>query len=98
PWGGGAVTAPAAPRTTAVTSAADGRTHQVADDDYTAGLVARSGRYTALCGHTVVAAALVCPPGPACRDCAALAVTRRRTRQGRHRRDARPGRHRGGAR
>ncbi|MBA3575575.1 MAG: hypothetical protein H0W37_11585 [Pseudonocardiales bacterium] len=58
------MSAPAAPRTTPVTSATDGRTHRIADDAYLAGLVAGSGRYTALCGRRVVAAALVCPPGP----------------------------------
>ncbi|MGH4019320.1 MAG: hypothetical protein ACRDT0_08805 [Pseudonocardiaceae bacterium] len=95
------MSATTAPRTTPVTSAADGRVHWVADDAYTAGLAAHSGRYTALCGHTVVAAAMVCPPGPACRNCAtaaAIAVAPRRIRQGRHRQDTRPGRHRGGTR
>ena len=93
--------APTAPRATPVTSGADGRCHRVADDAYTAGLTARSGRYTALCGHRVVAAALVCPPGPDCQGCAAAAaivVTPHPTRRGRHRRGARPGRHRDGAR
>ena len=92
------MSAPAAPRTIPVTSLADGRCHRVADDAYTAGPAARRGQYTALCGHAVVAAALICPPGPDCRSCAALAVIRRRTRRGRHRRDTGPGRHRGGAR
>lgn len=88
PWGWRAVNTPTAPRTTLVTSAADGCSHQVADDAYTAGLAARRGRYTALCGHRVVAAALVCPPGPDCRGCAAaatVAVTPLPTRRGRHR-------------
>ncbi|MCA1674102.1 MAG: hypothetical protein LC799_18525 [Actinobacteria bacterium] len=90
---------PTAPRTTPVTSVADGRCHRVGDGAYTTGLAARRGRYTALCGHRVVAAALVCPPGPDCRECAAAAaVTPHPTRRGRHRRGARPGRHRGDAR
>ena len=96
------MTIPAALRTTPVTSGADGRCHRVADDAYTTGLVARSGRYTALCGHRVVAAALVCPPGPDCQGCAAaaatVAVTPHPTTRGRHRRGPHPGRHRGGAR
>ena len=96
------MTVPAALRTTPVTSGADGRCHRVADDAYTAGLVARSGRYTALCGHRVVAAALVCPPGPDCQGCAAVAaavaVTPHPTTRGRHRRGTRPARHRGGVR
>ena len=96
------MTIPAALRTTPVTSGADGRCHRVADDAYTTGLVARSGRYTALCGHRVVAAALVCPPGPDCQGCAAaaaaVAVTPHATTRARHRRGARQGRHRGGAR
>ncbi len=94
------VTAPAAPRTIPVTSGIDGRCHLVTDDAYTAGLTARSGRYTTLCGHRVVAAALVSPPGPDCRGCAAatVAVTPHPTRRGRHRRGTRSGRHRGGAR
>lgn len=83
-----------APHAAPVTSLADGRCHWVADDAYTAGLASRSGRYTALCGHRVVAAALVCPPGPDCRGCAAVAaravaVTPHPTRRGRHRGGAR---------
>ncbi len=84
--------APAAPRATPVTSAADGRCHRGADDAYTAGPAARSGRYTELCGHRVLAAALVCPPGPDCRSCAAaaaVAVTPPPIRRGRHRGAAR---------
>jgi hypothetical protein len=68
------VTAPAAPRTIPVTSGIDGRCHLVTDDAYTAGLAARSGRYITLCGHRVVAAALVSPPGPDCQGCAAAAT------------------------
>ncbi|MGH4017775.1 MAG: hypothetical protein ACRDT0_00735, partial [Pseudonocardiaceae bacterium] len=67
------MSAPTAPRTTPVTGAVDGRCHRVADDDYTAGLTARSGRYTALCGRQVPSVAMVCPPGPDCAGCAAAA-------------------------
>ncbi|MGH3978539.1 MAG: hypothetical protein ACRDRZ_05995, partial [Pseudonocardiaceae bacterium] len=67
------MTAPAVPRTTPVTSATDGRTHRITDDAYTAALVERSGRYTALCGRRVPSVPMVCPPGPECRGCAAAA-------------------------
>jgi len=96
------VTAPAVPRTIPVTSGIDGRCHRVAEDAYTAGLTARSGRYTALCGHRVTAAALVSPPGPDCQGCAAaaaaVAVTPHPTRRERHRRGAHRSRHRHSAR
>jgi len=95
------VTAPAVPRTIPVTSGIDGRCHRVAEDAYTAGLTARSGRYTALCGHRVTAAALVSPPGPDCQGCAAAAmaaVTPHPTRRERHRRGAHRSRHRHSAR
>ena len=88
------------PRTTPVTSSIDGRCHQVTDDAYTTGLTTRSGRYTALCGHRVLAAALVCPPGPDCWGCAATAaaLTPHPVSRGRHRRGTHPGRHRRGTR
>ncbi|MGH4021509.1 MAG: hypothetical protein ACRDT0_20210 [Pseudonocardiaceae bacterium] len=87
------MTAPAAARTMPVTSVTDGRRHRVAEDAYTAGLVAGSGRYTALCGRRVASAALVCPPGPDCRGCVAAAGVPHPG--GRHRRTTRRGRHRG---
>ncbi|MDQ3988185.1 MAG: hypothetical protein M3291_03120 [Actinomycetota bacterium] len=90
--------APIGSRTTPVTSVADGRCHRVADDAYAVGWAAHSGRYVAVCGHRVVAAALVCPPGPDCYGCAAAAGVQCHIGRGRHRRGARPGRHRGGAR
>ncbi|MDQ3885726.1 MAG: hypothetical protein M3308_01595 [Actinomycetota bacterium] len=86
------------PRTTPVTSVADGRSHRVTDDAYAAGWAARNGRYVALCGHRVVAAALVCPPGPDCYGCAAAAGVRLRIGRGRHRHSTHPGRRRGRAR
>ncbi|MGH3977471.1 MAG: hypothetical protein ACRDRZ_00455 [Pseudonocardiaceae bacterium] len=65
------------------------------DYAYTAGLTARSGRYTALCGHQVPSVAMVCPPGPDCAGCAAAAGAP--LPSGRHRRPTRRGRRRGGA-
>ncbi|MGH3978026.1 MAG: hypothetical protein ACRDRZ_03330, partial [Pseudonocardiaceae bacterium] len=62
--GGRAVSAPAVARTMPVTSTTDGRCHRIADDDYTAALIAGSGRYTALCGRRVPSAPMICPPGP----------------------------------
>ncbi len=61
-----------APRTTPIT-ATDRRCHRITDDAYTAGLVAGSGRYIALCGRSVASTAIVCPSGPDCRSCAAAA-------------------------
>lgn len=53
-----------------VTSTRDGFEHLVADGD---GMTPGSaGRYVALCGRAVWAAALVCPPGPRCRACVAV--------------------------
>ncbi|MGH4018985.1 MAG: hypothetical protein ACRDT0_07040, partial [Pseudonocardiaceae bacterium] len=60
------MTAPAVARTMPVTSATDGRCHRIAEDDYSAGLVERTGRYTALCGRGVPSAPMVSPPGPDC--------------------------------
>lgn len=95
------MTTSTAPRSIPVTSAADGRCHRIADDAYTAGFAERKGRYTALCGHRVLAAAMVCPPGPDCHGCAAAAaaatVTPRPAGRGRHRRGTHPGRHRRGS-
>ena len=56
-------------RPMAMTSTADGRDHLLSQQATTAGLVAGHGKYTALCGRLVVAAALVTPPGPTCLDC-----------------------------
>ncbi|MGH4022604.1 MAG: hypothetical protein ACRDT0_25885 [Pseudonocardiaceae bacterium] len=92
------MSAPAVARTMPVTSTTDGRCHRIADDDYTAALVAGSGRYTALCRRRVASAALVCPPGPECRGCAAAAGATHSGGPGRHRRVTRRGRHRRGAR
>lgn len=65
-----------------VTSARDGREHLVTQEAMTPG---SAGRYPALCGRQVWAAALTCPVGPPCRDCFAVgtayAAGRRRHRQ-----------------
>ncbi|MGH3885966.1 MAG: hypothetical protein ACRDSZ_05225 [Pseudonocardiaceae bacterium] len=55
-----------------VTSTVDGRDHLINDRAMADGHAASRGQFTALCGHLVVAAALVAPPGPPCRDCAAV--------------------------
>ncbi|HKR49589.1 MAG TPA: hypothetical protein VJT72_08405 [Pseudonocardiaceae bacterium] len=55
--------------TVLVTSVRDGFEHLVDDAAMTA---ENAGRYVALCGHAVQAAALVCPPGPPCQTCAAV--------------------------
>ena len=75
----------------AVTCAKDRRCHRVTDEALAAARAAPGGRPTALCGHHVLATALVCPPGLDCQGCAAAAAPRR-TDPGRHRRRTR-GRH-----
>jgi hypothetical protein len=52
-----------------VTSATDGLSHRVSQQMYDACLAEGSGRYLALCGRTVPAAALITQPGPVCRLC-----------------------------
>jgi len=52
-----------------MTCASDGRHHLVSDQATAAGLTARHGKYAAVCGHVVVAASMVAPPGPTCLDC-----------------------------
>jgi len=76
----------------AVTCAKDRRCHRVTDEALAVARATPGGRPPALCGHPVLATALVCPPGPDCQGCAA-AATPRRTDRGRHRRRTR-GRHR----
>ncbi|MGH3930764.1 MAG: hypothetical protein ACRDTF_12385, partial [Pseudonocardiaceae bacterium] len=56
-------------RSTTMTCTVDGRDHLVSDQATTAGLMAGHGHYVAICGHRVVAAPLVTPPGPTCFDC-----------------------------
>ncbi len=52
-----------------VTCARDGREHQVSDREMDAG---HTGPRVALCGHEVLPAVLVCPPGPPCSGCIAV--------------------------
>jgi hypothetical protein len=54
-----------------MTSVIDGRTHSVAPDSFDAGIRAGRGRYRAVCGTVVVAAALTGAPGPSCPACRA---------------------------
>lgn len=70
------------PRPARVTSTVDGRDHLIDDRTMADDRAESHGQFTALCGHLVVAAALVAPPGPSCRDCAALL---RRSEVSRHR-------------
>ena len=58
-----------ATRPATLTSTADGRDHLISAHATLAGITAGRGKYTALCGHGVVAAPLVVPPGPTCFDC-----------------------------
>lgn len=52
-----------------VTSARDSVEHLVHEEAMAPG---NAGRCVALCGHAVLAAALVCPPGPRCPSCTAV--------------------------
>ncbi len=52
-----------------VTCAGDGREHLVSDAERDTG---HTGRRVALCGHEVLAAVLVWPPGPPCSGCIAV--------------------------
>lgn len=70
-----------------VTSTGDGFEHLVADTEMTPG---SAGRYVALCGRSVWAAALACPPGPRCPACITMHNTVQGGRQ-RHRRTDRRG-------
>ncbi|MGH8922578.1 MAG: hypothetical protein ACRD0H_30280 [Actinomycetes bacterium] len=58
-----------ATRPATMTSTADGRNHLISEQATATGLAAGRGEYVAICGHLVVAAALVVPPGATCFDC-----------------------------
>jgi len=79
-----------ASHTILLTCSADGRSHQVTDELMAAGLRARTGRYRAVCGHTVTATAMLTPDGRPCPDCAVVAAAPNPSdcpqRSGRHRR------------
>lgn len=62
-----------------VTSTRDGFEHLVADTEMAPG---SAGRYVALCGRSVWAAALVCPPGPRCPPASRSATPPRRVGDG----------------
>ncbi|MGH4020643.1 MAG: hypothetical protein ACRDT0_15720, partial [Pseudonocardiaceae bacterium] len=70
-----------------VTCVRNGREHLVSWDAMEVG---RSGRYVALCGCDVMAAALASPPGPPCSRCIAV----RSDRAGRSHSAGRRARHR----
>lgn len=55
-----------------VTCAVDGIDHAVTDENMSTGVNAGRGHYTAVCGDSVVPAALTAPPGQACSRCAAV--------------------------
>lgn len=63
-----------------MTCVADGREHWIADSVSGA---RRSGRYPALCGRQVMAAALAAPQGPACPACAVVLAEGYRRRRSR---------------
>jgi hypothetical protein len=58
-----------APLVTWVTCGLDRSDHAISDDDMAVGLAMGAGRYAALCGNTVCAASLMCPPGRRCPLC-----------------------------
>ena len=64
---------PAGMRVVPVSCAEDGQEHMVTDKQMGVDRASRSGRYTALCGHLVRTAAMVCPPGRSCPRCAETA-------------------------
>lgn len=55
-----------------VTCSTDQRRHLVDDVSLTRGAADSSGRFPALCGHTVLAASLADPPGQDCPLCVAV--------------------------
>ena len=52
-----------------LTAAADGLRHRITEPAYEEGLTTGAGRYTALCGRSVMTAALITVPGPVCHEC-----------------------------
>jgi hypothetical protein len=54
-----------------VTGADDGLSHRVPQQVYDQCLASGEGRYLALCGRLVPAAALIIQPGPVCQLCLA---------------------------
>lgn len=52
-----------------LTGAVDGRSHRISTDDLAAGMARGGGRYTVLCGRSVLASSLSAKPGRACTEC-----------------------------
>ncbi len=72
-----------------LTCSADGRCHRVTDERMAAGLRTRTGRYRAVCGHTVPATPMLTPDGHSCPNCTVAVAPHpndRPRRSGRHRR------------
>jgi hypothetical protein len=46
--------------------------HAISDENIVVGFSVGTGRYAALCGTTVCASSLLCPPGRRCISCAAI--------------------------
>ena len=58
-----------------VTGADDGFSHRVVQQVYDQCVACGEGRYLALCGKVVLAAAMITQPGPVCRLCLASVTT-----------------------
>jgi hypothetical protein len=73
-------------RTIPITCGVDGQEHEVTDENMAAGR--HAGRYQALCGYRVVAAAMVAPAGRPCFQCTEVLAAAQRpagpARRGRH--------------
>lgn len=65
------------PHVVSITSLTDDQAHQVTDTELANGVTARTGRYRALCGHLVVAAAMVAPDGRPCAPCGTVLARHR---------------------
>lgn len=48
--------------------------HAISEDDVTTGISLGTGQYAALCGATVCAAPMICPPGRRCALCEAAVL------------------------
>lgn len=66
-----------------ITCSQDGRAHQIDDAALASAIADGSGRIPALCGQSIVAAAMATPPGPPCPHCSeARRATEPRRRSG----------------
>jgi hypothetical protein len=75
--------------TTAITCGVDGLAHEVTDENMAAGR--HAGRYQALCGYRVLAAAMAAPIGRPCSRCTAVLEARQPTGTAWRPRHRRPG-------